>query len=1597
MDNDLGHHLTLGQLITILGSISLLSPTISTIFLAPNVRGALDKRKREGSIRLTDLYEDDDGAVTEETEREYSVRTQKSLVLLAAAVGTGCSYAASLRSMMHEEYSFIIGWWVYTAAWTLMLLHALYFQFERDYLKTFSCATHLLIASSTMFIARGTEFLLSFTDLDVSFNSADWWLWSSQIVAAVLLTIAASCVPRRPSVEKDGRKVDDATSSSIYSRVLFSWMSDIFDKGWKTGHLDESDMKRLPATHRSKNLYEKFRALKQRSKLWWTIFNAHRGYFAIQYVYQTIMCATQFLPHFMMLRILEALQRSAKRPDGSTGNAWVWVVGMFVSMLVNATFTNALYWVSFGQMNLYIRNELASLIFNKTLRKKDVKGGQKAEEKKDGEDTAESGTETDDSTPKDKKDGEEKSDEDSLEGLRQGVVNLIAVDSVRVADFGCWSFIFYEAGLSIGIGFAFLWQILGWQSICAGFTLYLVLTPFNQFFAKVYLAATDKVMKVRDKKLAVVSEALQGIRQIKFAALEDQWQKRIEDVRKDEMNQVWRTVIAESWLMACWIFGPIFLAAICLGTYAVVYGTLTPAVAFTALAVFQELEFAMSIVPELIGDMMDAKVSAERIQKHLDSAEKEDYIKESSKIAFTDATIAWAADDDEKEEDKFVIRDINADFPIGELSLITGATGSGKSLMLAALLGEADLLSGSLEMPRPLPKALRYDPKATADGWVLTGSTAYVSQIPWIENATIKDNILFGLPFDEKRYTEVLRVCSLTKDMEMLEDGDLTAIGEQGINLSGGQKWRISLARAVYSRAGILIFDDIFSAVDAHVGKEIFKNCLTGEIMKGRTRILVTHHVQLCLPKTEYIVELKDGKVERAALVTDLKRTGSLTKIIEQEEEAQKHDQDMTEESAIEDGSSSGSSAEASSDGTVVEPVVQQEAKKPRTFVEKEAREKGAVKFSVYRKYMEASGGNRFWIFCIGFFIASQGLSLGRQWWMKLWTGSAEAASATMHMHMSTSFTQHVSQQFVAVMTEEKSLVYWLGFYILICFFTGIFATLKYFIVALGSYRASINLFNQMTHTVLRAPTRWFDTTPVGRILNRFSADFTKIDSNLANHIAFFGYSVLSLVAIVIAAAFITPIMLICAVVLFGVGLALAVYYLKTAREIKRIESVNKSPIFELFGSVLLGVGTIRAFGESEAYIEKMDKRIDTYAEATYYTNLANRWMGIRMTYLGAVFSTLVAGLVVTIPNMDAALAGFAMSFAMEYTFAMIWALRRYADLELDFNAAERVIEYSIIPTEDQSGATPPAAWPHEGKVEVKDLVVAYADDLNPVLKGISFDVKPRERVGVVGRTGAGKSSLTLAIFRFLKAREGSIVIDGLDISKITLKDLRSRLAIIPQDPVLFSGTIRSNLDPFDEHTDEECRTALERVNLVSTTSTPPSGTATPIPAPEADGTAAAVAAEAASIASTSTGSSISANKNTNIFNSLDSKVSEGGLNLSQGQRQLLCLARVILTGASILVMDEATSSIDHETDAKIQEAIRETRYTVITIAHRLNTIMDYDRVLVLSSGKVVEYDSPKALLDDPDGVFRGMCKQTGQIEEFQRIASRAWAQRRSL
>ena len=490
---------------------------------------------------------------------------------------------------------------------------------------------------------------------------------------------------------------------------------------------------------------------------------------------------------------------------------------------------------------------------------------------------------------------------------------------------------------------------------------------------------------------------------------------------------------------------------------------------------------------------------------------------------------------------------------------------------------------------------------------------------------------------------------------------------------------------------------------------------------------------------------------------------------------------------------------------------------------------------------------------------------------------------------------------------------YYLGVYIGLSFLIVVVGATRYASTFVASLRASRILFQKLSFTVLRAPLRWLDTVPVGRVLNRFTADFNILDSRIANNMGFSFYTALELFGITIAGIVVSPFVILFAALLTSVAFYISWLYLRGAREVRRLESNAKSPVFEQFGSLLSGVGTVRAFDKTDEYIKRMFVKIDTHTNGYWHIWLFNRWMGFRLNLVGAAFAIGLAAIIVGRNTIDASLAGFALAFALQYTSSIIWTLRGYSNLELDMNATERIVEYSRLETEDQGGNEPPAAWPTEGKLEFDSVVAGYAPDLPPVLKGLSFAVEKNQRVGVVGRTGAGKSSLTLAIFRFLNAREGSIFIDNIDISTINLHDLRSRLAIIPQDPVLFSGTVRSNLDAFDRHTDAELRDALERVHLLQGTglaSRDEAATSRPMtanadPPPDAPPTAPPTP---------NPNADKNADKNTNIFTSLSSRISEGGLNLSQGQRQLLCLARAIVSRPKGMVLDEATSALDTET-----------------------------------------------------------------------------------
>ncbi|KAI0173569.1 P-loop containing nucleoside triphosphate hydrolase protein [Hypoxylon sp. FL1284] len=1589
------------RVVLVTSAVGLGIVTVSSIPAVLN----LGRLRSRGAQFATEVYEDDDGKSTPDATGAFSAKVPKAALLVLSLAGLGLSIALAVSSTLGRpgiRGSLFVENWLAVIIWALLTLQALCVASSRGSVAAYD------LGIWSFFSCLVLTAVLAVQDNDVAVlllkqdAGGIFALRAVEIVTVVCLAVASLSIPRRPDVFHQGQPVDRSYTGSAWSRYNWSWPAHLLRQAGKRNNLDLEDLPRPDHHTRSEETTADWESRGFTGPLWTSIIAAHKWLFAVQWI---LTIATAFLnlaPQWVVWQLLSLLeQRQSHERLGY--EAWVWVILIAASLLVQQWVESYLFWISWAQISIPIRAQLSSLIFRKSMRRKDVKEASKKKAAFPESTEPNIAGPIGEVTTADRPDVDEVEEEDEAEQLKkskQSTVNLIGVDAKRISDFAAYNNIFIGSLSKLIVSLAFLYELLGWQALLAGFSTMLAVLPVNIYFSKKYSEAQDRLMKVRDEKMEVVAEALQGIRQIKFSALEPQWEKKIGDVRDRELTCIWDAFTNDIMLIGCWITSPLMLASATLAVYAALHGTLAPSVAFVSLGIFKTLEVTLSVIPELTTDLLDAWVSVKRMDAYLQGAEITKITKEADEVTFENASVAWPSDSKEEDPDRFVLRDVNVTFPKGELSVISGKTGSGKSLLLAAILGEVDILHGSISVPRAPTE--RHDAKANAGDWILPGAIAFVAQIPWIENATVKENILFGLPYDKERYSKTVEVCALTKDMEMFSDGENTEIGANGINLSGGQKWRITLARAIYSRAGILVFDDIFSAVDAHVGRHIFEKCLAGELGVGRTRILVTHHVALCEPKTKYLIELGDGRVLNEGFVSELELAGTLQHIKshEQTEEEVQEDEESTainsEETSQADGEPSG------------EPLNKVPSKaQARKFVEEETREQGAVKRKVYATYLKYSGAWWYWAGIVFLFFFVQALIVGRSWWLRIWTGSYEDQQQDLEVQVQTekhSYAQQFTLQHFTMGSiirpmakPDHGLGFYLGIYIFISGFTSIVSTFRYYYVFRGSIRASRQLFAKLNFVILRAPLRWLDTVPLGRILNRFTADFHSVDTHMAYSMAFAASAFLNLVGVVAAGLFVSPIIIVMAFFLLLVSAFYAVRYLHGARPVKRLESITKSPVFEQFGSALTGVQTIRSFDKSQAYIERMYKKLDDWTVATWHLWLFIRWMGWRMAVVGSFFASFVAILIILAPDIDAALAGFGLAFALEFSGHVMWTIRHYANVELEMNAAERIVEYTELPTESLEGKSPPAAWPTEGRVEVSDLVVSYAEDLPPVLKGLNFTVERNERIGVVGRTGAGKSSLTLAFFRFLEARSGSIRIDGLDISKIKLHDLRSRLAIIPQDPVLFSGTVRSNLDPFNNHTDAELFDSLARVHLISEDEQA-GGDAEESEVADTNGNG--NEAENGTSTPTSTVSNGGRKKNTNIFQNLQSAISEGGLNLSQGQRQLLCLARAIVSRPKVMVLDEATSAVDMTTDALIQRSIREEfgGSTLVVIAHRLSTIADFDRILVLSDGRVAEFGTPRELWEldaganndgsgeTQHGMFRAMCEQSGEKEHLRQI-----------
>lgn len=1431
--------------------------------------------------------------------------------------------------------------------------------------------------------------------------------------------------------------------ASLFSIATFSWVDAIVLLGYKKT-LELSDVWNLAPKDKAANVLADFRQAKKTTKLAWHLLKYFRKGLLIQAAWACFSGFFTFAPTLLLKVILEYVENPEDTPANA---AWFYVILLAVSGAIQAVADGQALWVG-RKICIRLRAVIIGEIYAKALRRKASAGSDTilGEEKKTGNDSKEPKQSMKDKvlsfgrkkkdelkTQKDTAPAKESSDSQVNTGT---IINLMAVDSFKVSEIGAYlHFLWASVPVQIIVAVTLLYKILGYSSI-AGIVMMILLLPINIYIAKQFSTTQKKIMAATDARIHTTNEVLQNIRIIKYFAWEQRFGQIVNDKRRVEVRALRNRYILWSMAATIWYGAPIFITFLSFFIYTVIEKKdLIPSVAFTALSLFSILRIPLDQFADMLAHVQETKVSVDRVEEFLNEDETEKYEQlrhhkddENGEaiVGFEKATFTWGGKDTQREDGSTAFRLIDMDikFEIGRLNVVAGPTGAGKTSLLMALLGEMTLLNGAVYIPGGRSREeLRPDPDTG-----MTESVAYCAQQAWLINDTIKQNIIFAAPWDEARYQNVIAACALERDLEILDAGDSTLVGEKGITLSGGQKQRISLARALYCNSRHVLLDDCLSAVDSHTAKHIFEYCIMGPLMMGRTCILVTHNVTLCVPQSHYVVVLANGKVAAQGSPEDVMTSGSLGDDILKSRPTSKGGTQANSrvQSTVKLNGDNAEGADGHANGSTDKKATKpaDHAKVVDANARTEGKAEGGVKWQVILMYLVAMGPWYYWVVAVMAFAATQVTSVATNVWIRQWANAYQtrevntmggplalsSSHGTNHLSLTSwnlAFLPNSSPVvYTASGSSEVNVTYYLGIYALL----GIL----YILVNLGregtlfwgSLTASWKLHARLLESVTRAKFRFFDSTPLGQLMNRFSKDIEAIDQEVAPVAIGMIGCLFSIITIVILISVITPGFIIAGVFISAMYYAIGMFYIKSSRDLKRLESVQRSPLYQQFGETLSGMITIRAYGDERRFIRDNQNRVNTHNRPFIYLWAANRWLALRVDVAGALVAFFSGVFVIlSVGKIDAGAAGLSLTYAVTFTENVLWLVRLYSANEQNMNSVERVKEYLDIEQEAKAviPETQPASnWPSNGAVRFINYSTRYRSDLDPVLKSITFNILPSEKVGIVGRTGAGKSSLALALFRGLEAETGKILIDDVDIGLIGLQDLRESITIVPQDPTLFTGTIRSNLDPFGLFTDEEIFTTLRRVQLIgvpspessSKPSTPVSGTkpATPTP-PDSPSPSSSSSADASTDPTEPelTRHETNTRENTNIFLTLSSPISESGSNLSQGQRQLLCLARALLKAPRVLLMDEATASIDYATDAKIQDTLRELAHsTIITIAHRLQTIVDYDKVLVLDKGQVVEFDAPWELVMREAGVFRGMCEMSGDLEGLVEGARRA-------
>ncbi|KAI9791945.1 MAG: hypothetical protein M1816_003214 [Peltula sp. TS41687] len=1376
---------------------------------------------------------------------------------------------------------------------------------------------------------------------------------------------------------------------SLLSRVTFGWADPIVWRGYKNT-LELPDIWDLASNDKAAAIVRDFRQVKKTSKLAWHLLKYFRRLFLLQAAWAAFAALFTFAPTLLLKAILEYIEEPEVTPINA---AWLYVILLLVTGIITAVGEGQALWIG-RRICIRLRAVIIGEIYAKALRRKMTAGvdtvlGAEDDEKikrgligraftfgrkKKAKNTDASQTQL--MKPK----------EDSQANVGT-IINLMAVDSYKLSEVSAYlHFLWASVPIEIVLSVVLLYRLLGYSSI-AGIVVMAVLLPINIAIANGFSKIQKKIMAATDARIHITNEVLQNIRIIKFFAWEHRFGQMVNGKRSAELRSLRNRYILWSVAATIWYGAPLIIAFLSFFIYTVVEKkALIPSVAFTALSLFSILRIPLDQLADMLAHVQESKVSVDRVEEFLSEEETEKYhqlqrvpIKENGRtiIGLRHATCTWGgrAPTGDKDTSAFRLLDMDVTFCTGKLNVIAGPTGAGKTSLLMALLGEMTLLEGQVFLPGGYIREQLKPDKGTG----LTESVAYCAQQAWLVNDTIKQNILFANRFNEKRYKDVIVACSLEKDLEILQAGDETLVGEKGIALSGGQKQRISLARALYSSSRHILLDDCLSAVDSHTAKWIFDHCIMGPLMHNRTCILVTHNIVLCVPPAEHVVVLDNGKIVAQGPPEKVISSGALGEEIQTSRANSKTASRVSSRRFTEPGNGEARPhvnglMNGHSNGIMTRPGKDDDKAVPNKHTETKA--EGGVKWPVMKLFLISMGPWYYWIVALAIFAGQQLSSVATNVWIRQWANSYH------RIQVSTSVS---TETYHAITSSHVNAGYYLSIYASLVIGYMLISAIREGTLFYGSLSASRRIHQSLLDSVCRAKFGFFDSTPLGQIMNRFSKDIEAVDQEVAPIALSVLHCLASVITIVILISVITPGFLIAGVFITVLYIIIGKFYIRASRDLKRLESVQRSPLYQQFGETLSGIITIRAYGEESRFIRENLHRVNTHNRPFIYLWATNRWLALRVDVAGALVSFFAGCFVVlNARKIDPGAAGLSLIYAVTFTENVLWLVRLYSANEQNMNSVERIKEYLDVEREAQPiipDARPPANWPSEGAVQFINYSTRYRSDLDPVLRNVNFSIQPLEKVGIVGRTGAGKSSLALALFRGLEAEEGKILIDGIDIGLIGLQDLREHVTIVPQDPTLFTGTIRSNLDPFNLFTEEEVFTALRRVRLIN--------------GPEAAGEMASrPSTTETTSSSTPATTTTTTTTNKNIFHDLSSAVTESGNNLSQGQKQLLCLARAMLKQPRVILMDEATASIDYSTDAKIQGTIRELKSTTITIAHRLQTIIDYDKVLVLDKGEVKEFDHPWRLLSKPDSLFRDMCEMSGDLEVLEKAAREAWRAR---